>query len=472
MPRLLAGFALAAVLVATGVARPPLAGAADWPQFRGPQGSGVADDQKPPVKFGPKDNLRWKVAVPPGASSPVVVGDKVILTAFEGGKLYTICYSCADGKELWRADAKAKKIEPFHPSEGSPAASTPASDGKTVVSYFGSCGLIAYDLDGKELWRFELPTAVTNNEFGTGTSPVVSGGLVLLARDLSKDSAVYAVDLETGSQKWKTDRKQQTAYCTPVVWNDNGQKVLAVPGMVSLTGYDAETGKELWVVGKLPALACATPVLYKDSVIYAAWAPGGADFKLPTFDEILKDAGDEKLGHITKAGAQKTPFGNFFDNNDPNKDGKITREEWDELNRILKSGENRAVALKPGGKGEVAWSYSKGLPYIPSPVAYRDRLYMLKDGPLLTCLDAKTGKPVYEAERFKGGARYYSSPVASNGHLYVASLDGTVAVIEAGGDEPLVAHSVKLGEPIRATPAIAHDTLYVRSDKFLYAFGK
>ncbi|MBA4067585.1 MAG: pyrrolo-quinoline quinone [Isosphaera sp.] len=449
---------------------PTLSAANDWPQFRGPAGSGVADDQKPPVKFGPNENLAWKVAVPPGLSSPVVIGDKVVLTAFEGGKLFTICYARADGKELWRADAKAKAIEPFHPTEGSPAASTPASDGKTVVAYFGSCGLIAYDLDGKERWRFELPTAVTNNEFGTGTSPVVAGGRVLLARDLSKDSAVYAVDLATGSQAWKTDRKQQTSYGTPAVWEDGGRTVLAVPGMVSLTGYDAATGKELWAVGQLPALACTTPVRYKDLLVYAGWAPGGADFKLPTFDEILKQAGDEKVGHLTKAGAAKTPFGNFFDNNDPNKDGKITREEWAENMRILASGQNRAVALKPGGKGEVAWSYTKGLPYVPSPIAYRDRVYWVKDGPQVTCLEAATGKPVYEGERVKAGARYYASPVAANGHLYLAALDGTVAVVAAGEDAPDVVHSVKLGEPVRATPAIAHDTLYVRSDKFLYAF--
>src|SRR5438105_11389875 len=93
------------------------AGAADWPQFRGPAGSGVADDQKPPVKFGPTENLAWKVAVPPGASSPIVVGDKIILTAFENDKLFTICYSSKAGKELWRADAKAKTIEEFHPVE-------------------------------------------------------------------------------------------------------------------------------------------------------------------------------------------------------------------------------------------------------------------------------------------------------------------------------------------------------------------
>ncbi|MBA4186865.1 MAG: pyrrolo-quinoline quinone [Planctomycetaceae bacterium] len=445
--------------------------AGDWPQFRGPGGSGVADDQKPPVKFGPKENLAWKVAVPPGASSPIVVGEKIIFTAFENDKLFTICYSATDGKELWRADAKAKQIEPFHPIHGSPAASTPVSDGKRVVSYFGSCGLICHDLEGKELWKFELPMAVTNNEFGTGTSPILADGLVLLARDLSKDSAVYGIDLATGSQKWKTDRKVPTAYSTPVVWADGEKKVLVVPGALSLTGYDAQTGKEVWALDKMSAVACTTPVVYKDTLVHSSWAPGGADFKLPTFDDILKGAGDEKLGHITKAGAAKTPFKDFFDNNDLNKDGKITREEWDTLAKTLAGGQNRAVALKAGGKLELAWSYTKGLPYVPSPIVYRDRFYLLKDGPQMTCLDAKTGKPVFEGERVnKAGPMVYASPVAANGHIYLSGLDGTVAVMVAGEDAPDVIHAVKLGEPVRATPAIAHDTLYVRSDKFLYAF--
>jgi outer membrane protein assembly factor BamB len=456
-------------------AQPPApAAAADWPQFRGPGGSGVADDQKPPVKFGPNQNLAWKVACPPGASSPIVVGDKIILTAFENDKLLTICYARTDGKELWRADSKAKKIEVFHPTEGSPAASTPASDGKTVVSYFGSCGLIAYDLAGKELWRFELPTAVTNNEFGTGTSPVLADGLVLLARDLSKDSAVYAVDLATGSQKWKTERpKARTAYGTPVVREANGKKELVVAGVATLTGYDLKTGDQLWTVGRVAAAACATPVMYGETLIYGAGGPGGGgEDKMPTFDEFLKLTGDEKNGSITKENAKKTPFGQFFDNNDPNKDGKITREEWAENMKGLEGGENRAVALKPGSKGEVAWTYTKNLPFVPSPIVYRDRFYLLKDGPLMTCLDAKTGKAVYEGERVKGGARYYASPVAANGHIYIAALDGTVAVIAAGEDEPNVVYSVKLSEGVRATPAITDNTLYVRSDKFLYAFAE
>ena len=446
--------------------------ASDWPQFRGPAGTGVADDQKPPVKFGPKENLLWKIAVPPGASSPIIVGDKIILTAFEDGKLFTICYSRTDGKELWRADAKAQKIELFHPTEGSPAASTPASDGKTVVTYFGSCGLIAYDLDGKELWRYGMPTALTNNEFGSGTSPILADGLVLLTRDLSKDSAVYAIDLANGSQKWKTDRKPRSAYSTPVVWTDGGKKVLVVPGATALTGYELQSGKEVWSVNKMAAVACTTPIVYKDTLVYSGWSPGGEDFKMPTFDEILKMAGDEKVGHLTKEGAAKTPFGNFFDNNDPNKDGKITREEWAENMKGLAGGENRAVALKPGGKGEVAWTYSKNLPYVPSPIVYRDRFYLLKDGPLMTCLDAKTGKPIYAAERVKAGSRFYASPVAANGHIYIASLDGTVTVIAADEDAPDVVHSVKFAEGVRATPAIADNTLYIRSDKFLYAFAE
>jgi outer membrane protein assembly factor BamB len=449
---------------------PALLGA-DWPQFRGPAGSGVADDQKPPVKFGPTENLAWKVAVPPGASSPIVIGERLFLTAFENNKLYTICYASTDGKELWRALAPATKIEEFHPTEGSPAASTPVSDGKRVVVYFGSCGLICYDLDGKEQWKFEMPVAETNNGFGTGTSPVIADGLVFLSRDLIKDSATYAFDLTTGSQKWKTERpKVATSFGSPIVWDADGHKTLVVPGTASLTGYDLKNGTELWTVGKLPSVNCTLPLLAGDTLIYVAWSPGGSDMKMPTFDDILQAAGEEKQGYLTKAGSEKTMLKGFFDNNDRNKDGKITREEWDENMKHLKSGENRALAIKPGTKGEVSWSYTKNLPYVPSALVYRGRVYWLKDGPLMTCLEVKTGKPVFEAERVKAGVRYYASPVAANGHIYIASLDGTMAVIAAGEDTPEVVYSVKLAEGVRATPAIAHDTLYVRSDKFLYAF--
>src|SRR5438552_10662405 len=163
-------FALAAMAlfaaVGPGADKPPA-----WPQFRGPGGSGVADGQKPPVEFGPGKNVKWKVPAPGGPSSPVVAGDKLVLTAFDGGKLYTVAYHRADGKEAWRVEAKALQLEKYHKTEGSPAASTPATDGERVVSYFGSCGLFCYDLSGKELWKFEMPPAVMGGGFGSGTSP-------------------------------------------------------------------------------------------------------------------------------------------------------------------------------------------------------------------------------------------------------------------------------------------------------------
>src|SRR5271156_3516596 len=131
-----------------------------WPRFRGPNGAGVADGQKPPVEFGPDKNVKWKVPVPSGFSSPIMAGNKLVITAFDGGKLYTIAYNREDGKEVWRAQAPAKQIEAYHKTEGSPAASTPATDGQRIVSYFGSCGLFCYDLSGKELWHFDMPTAL------------------------------------------------------------------------------------------------------------------------------------------------------------------------------------------------------------------------------------------------------------------------------------------------------------------------
>ena len=131
----------------------------DWPQFRGPGGSGVAENQSPPIEIGPDKNVKWKVALPSGLSSPIIAADKLAMTAFDDGKLFTIAYRRDDGKEVWRADARANQIEPFHKVEGSPAASTPATDGQRIVSYFGSCGLICYDLTGKELWRHEMSQA-------------------------------------------------------------------------------------------------------------------------------------------------------------------------------------------------------------------------------------------------------------------------------------------------------------------------
>src|SRR5688500_12010661 len=190
--------ALAAVGMFSAVvagAEKPLA----WPQFRGPNGSGVAEDQKPPVEVGPDKNVKWKVPTPSGLSSPIVAGDKLVITAFDDAKLYTIAYNRADGKEAWRAEAPAKQIEPYYKAEGSPAASTPATDGERIVSCFGSYGLICYDMSGKELWKIEIPMPSMPGNFGTGASPILADGTVILVRDEIKNARILAFDAATGS---------------------------------------------------------------------------------------------------------------------------------------------------------------------------------------------------------------------------------------------------------------------------------
>jgi hypothetical protein len=473
MLRLLPALLGVGVVSAAVAADPPA-----WPQFRGPDGAGVAAEAAaPPTKVGPDTNVKWKVPVPSGMSSPVVVGDRLFLTAFDGGKLYTIAYNTADGAEVWRKQAPAAKIEAFHATEGSPAASTPATDGTKLVVYFGSCGLICYDLAGNELWKHELPVAETNNDFGSGTSPVIADGKVLLLRDLRAGSKLIALELATGRPAWEVKRDGfQTSWGSPCVWDTPTGKQVVVAGSTRLKAYDLATGSERWTVTGLPSVPCTTPVVADGKLVFAAWSPGGADFKMPTFDDILKQAGEEKQGYLTKAGSEKTMLKGFFDSNDLNKDGKITREEWDQQIKFLTSGKNRAVAVTPGGVGDVtashvSWTLTKGLPYVPSPLVYKGVMYTVDVQGRLSATDVRTGKPVYEGEVIGLKVGVYASPVAANGHVYVCGLDRSVVVVEAG-DAPIKVSEAKLDDRIAATPAVAGGVLYVRTGKTLYAFAE
>ncbi|MGI8982009.1 MAG: PQQ-binding-like beta-propeller repeat protein [Pirellulaceae bacterium] len=451
-----------------------------WPQFRGPNGSGIAEGQKPPVEFGPEKNVKWKVPAPSGLSSPVIAGDKLMITAFEGEKLYTVAYNRADGKEAWRAEAPAKQIEPYLKVESSPAASTCVTDGERVVSYFGSCGLVCYDLSGKELWKFEIPLATSAGGFGTGASPMLAEGKVILVRDEFKNSKILALDVVSGKPLWEQKRQSVSSNCTPILWDTPAGKQVVAAGHARMVGYDLKSGAEKWFVSGLPSGCCPSPVVADGTLFFAGWSPGGPDDKenqMPAFDVILMGKDKDKDGRLARAEGEKD-FEGFFDSMDANKDGFIAKDEYDIIARYMSEGKSSAFALKPGGSGDVTdsymlWKQTKGLPYVASAIAYGGQYVMVKDGGIVTAFDAKTGEEVY-MQRVAAGGKYYASPVAANGHIYFTSLeDGIVTVLKAGAKKPeVVAKNPPLGERVAATPAIADDTLYIRTEKHLYAFGK
>ena len=454
----------------------------EWPQFRGPNGSGIAVRSKPPVSFGPDQNVKWKVPVASGASSPVISGEKLFLTAFEDGKLSTIAYSITNGKELWRAEAPAKTIEAYHKTEGSPAASSVATDGKTVVTYFGSCGLFAYDTSGKELWKIQLPTAKIAADFGTGVSPILVNGLVVLLRDEMNEPKLMAIDAATGKPVWETKRQSLTSYCTPTVWDTEGGKQIVCGGYGRMVSYDLKTGKEKWSVAGMPSATCPTPVVGDGMLYFSGWSPGDSEdseFKFPLYDDLLTAGDVNKDGQVSREESEKTFLNGFFDNNDTDKDGQITRSEWDAMIKYMSAGKNSVFAVKAGGVGDitkthVVWRKTKGMPYVPSAILVGGQYFMVKDGGLCTSYDAKTGKEIYVQKRAVANGRYYASPVSANGNIYVVSLDeGAFTVLKAGTDSPeVVAENPKLDEKTSATPAIVGDTIYVRTQNHLWAFAE
>jgi outer membrane protein assembly factor BamB len=449
-----------------------------WPQFRGPNGSGIAEGQKPPVEFGPDKNVKWKVPVPGGLSSPIVAGDKLVITAFEDGKLYTIAYNRADGSEVWRREALAKQLEPYHKTEGSPAASTPATDGRRIVSYFGSCGLLCYDLEGRELWKFEMPAAATPADLGSGVSPIVVDNMVVLVRDEMKEPKILALDATTGTLKWQHPRQSRASYCTPVVWDTPGGRQIAAAGHARMIGYDLKSGAEKWSVIGMPSGCCPSPVTADGTLFFAGWSPGGPDDKemqMPSYDSMLKDFDSDKDGALSRQEGEKA-FQGFFDNQDANKDGKVTRDEFDAIAKFMSEGKNCAFALKAGGTGDVTtshvlWKTTRGLPYIASALVYRGQYLMVKDGGIVTAYDTKTGAEIYQ-ERVAASGKYYVSPVAANGYVYFTTLENaTITALKAGSKKPeVVVKNPKLGERTAATPAVADSTLFVRTEKHLYAF--
>ena len=429
-----------------GAVKAPL----DWPQFRGPGASGVADGQLPPTVWdaGKGVNLRWKCPIPGlGHSCPVVWGDRVFLTTAVSGnpdatfrpgqygdvdsvddrtehawKVY--CLDKRTGEVRWERTAARGVPKVKRHLKGSQANPTPATDGKVLVASFGSEGLFAYDLDGRSLWKNDLGVLPSgwfydkDYEWGFGSSPVLHRDRVLVQCDVGKGSFVAAYSLADGKQLWRTPREEVPSWGTPAVVEAAGRAQLVTNATRFARGYDVQTGKELWRLGRHSEITVPTP-LFAHGLIFLA---DGYRPVQPIYALRPTATGDVTL-----------------------KDGKKSSDA-------------------------VAWSLAKGGPYMPTPIVYGDHLYVCSNGGMLTCYEAKTGKELYR-ERLGGAGGYTASPVAADGRLYFTSEEHGVTVVKAGPKFGRLAVN-KVGEACMATPAVSDGMIFVRGQHHLFAFGR
>ena len=451
------------------------AASSSWPQFRGPNSSGVAEKDKPPIEFGAETNLLWKTETPSGLSSPCIAGDRIFLTGFENGKLFALCFQQRDGKELWRKEAPPSKIPDVH-KVSSPAVATPATDGRFVYVYFVPFGLVAYDFQGREQWRQPVPGGFVMN--GSGTSPGIVGDVVVLNCDQDEgESFLLAVEGRTGKVRWQTPRAGviSSSFTTPIAWKHGGAEEVVVSGSLRVAGYSMRDGQERWTARVLTSVSvAATPVLGEEHLyVMSRGVPANAMGTFASFSEKNDKDADGKVS-LNEFPAD---FGaSAFRGMDRDKDGFLTQDDWTSMTNLFAKGDSGMFALRTPNSGDVtsthvAWKQTKGVASIASPLFYQGRVYAVQDGGRLTCWNAKTGETLFEQERLDAEGEYYASPIAANGHVYLTSSRGTVTTVRVGDSLDVKARNA-LGESVMSTPAIADNKIYVRGSKHLWAFGK
>ncbi len=450
-----------------------------WPQFRGANGQGIAAaSEKPPVEFGPDQRLLWKTPVPEGVSSPSIWEDRIFLTAAAGGQQLLLGLDRQDGRILWRHEVPAPGPASLHRTN-SPAAATPATDGKRVYAYHAGFGLLACDFAGKEVWRYPMePPFVVN---GSGTSPIVADGKVILVCDQQGGkSFMLALDAETGRMAWQTPRPQAvSAYTTPVIWRREGGAEVVVGGSLRVTSYGLTDGKERWAAGGLEGVSvCPTPVLGEGQLYLMSRSFGGsAPGPSAVAGMFLADA--DKDGRLTRKEAPFLEKDGVFDFMDQDRDGLVSGDEANRAMEWTRLGDFGLFALKDPGATSgrlpddfTVWKHRSGIAKVASPVLWGGRLFVVQDGGLVTCTDAATGQLIYERERLGGeaGGDYYASPVVADGRIYLCSTRGVVTVLEAGPALKVLARNA-VGEAVLASPALAGNRIYIRGATHLLAFG-
>jgi outer membrane protein assembly factor BamB len=428
-----------------------LAPSARWPSFRGSLASGVADGANLPERWSVAEgtSIKWKAPLAGLAhSSPIVWDDLVIVTtavsSVPGATFRRGLYGDGDASpdrsvhewQLIALDARtgavrwsrvAHKGEPREKRhiKSTYANQTPATDGRTVVAFFGSQGLYAYDMNGALKWKIDLGVLnagaydLPEYEWGNASSPIIDDGRVIVQCDVHGRSFVQAFDLASGKSLWRTERTELPSWATPTVVPGPRGKELVTNAPNRIRGYDPATGQELWTLGGSSKITAPTPIAARNLVI------------------------------VTSGRAPERPI----------------------------------FAIRPGSRGDltlaagttasdaIAWSRTQRGPYMPTPVAYGDQLYALSNQGLFDAYAIESGAEIYRQRLPHAGSGFSASPVASDGRLFLASEDGDVFVVKAGPSYELVAKNA-MGEPVMATPAIAGQQLFVRTEKQLVAIGR
>jgi len=448
---LLSGSLFVCLGIALAAAPPAPKPGVDWPQFRGISATGIAEGFSLPTTWNPAtgENVAWKTAIPGlGLSSPVVWGDDVFVSTAISGKAdaslrvgyYGDILSVPDDTEHeWRLYALNKKTGAVkwqqsvykgvpkikRHTKNSHANSTLATDGQRIIAFFGSEGLYAYDMSGKQLWKKDLGVLdagfymVPMAQWETGSSPVLHDGMVIVQADVQKGSFLAMFDAKDGREVWRTARTDVPTWSTPTVHTVNGRTEILVNGMRQVGAYDFKTGKEIWTLS------------------------GGGDIPVPT--PVVSDG----LIYITSAHGNAAPV------------------------LAIKETASGDITLKGDATSNdhVLWSVPRTGGYLAPPLVYRGLVYVVRYNAVLVVFDAKTGEKKYETRLGGATSAFTSSPVANDGKVYVAGEDGQVLVVAAGPKYELLATN-DMSAPVLATPAISEGRLLLRTQTEVVAVGR
>jgi outer membrane protein assembly factor BamB len=405
------------------LAMPLAAAEGDWPHWRGPNDDGMARGDAP-LHWSDTEHIAWKAAIPGrGFSSPIIWGDRIFVTTavpasasvprgvLPEHRFVVMAFDRKTGKPLWEHVARvATPHESHHAQYGSFASNSPITDGSHVFAFFGSRGLYCYSLDGELVWQKDFGPLRMFMTFGEGAWTALDGNKLFVVLDHEDASFLVALDKGSGRELWRTPRQGNTNWSGPYVTTANGRRQLIVSASREVSSYDPETGQLLWKARGLGQNTIPAPVA-ADGLVFAM-----SGYRNPNLMAIRLD----REGDLTDTDA-------------------------------------------------IVWQNQRGNSYSASPVLYEGKLYVLTDSGMLSCFDAKTGRPLYQQVRLPKPYNFKSSPVGANGKLYLASEEGDVIVVKMGGGFEVLATNTLTDEQFIATPAIADGEIYLRGRNTLYA---